>query len=219
MRLSSLQPEDWTPRFYDLWASGRVCRQLHFSLAEWIGLGTQEDAKALQCSPVRPYRGGGPRRLPGVAITTDVIAGFPGESEAEQVETEQFLRSIGFAGLHVFKYSPRSGTDAAEMPGSGGPHGEAGAERAAASDLAREMRRDFNGQSLGRVLSVLWEEPVPVSEAHALGFDGSRHSVLGTIRQLHPGLRCQFRPRSAGSISGAAINAVAGEGVIATPCR
>ena len=51
------------------------------------------------------------------AITTDVIVGFPGETEAEFQQTKEFLEKVGFYEMHIFKYSRRSGTSAAEMPG------------------------------------------------------------------------------------------------------
>src|SRR5699024_4548372 len=55
------------------------------------------------------------KALPGLAITSDVIVGFPGETEEEFMETYQFIKDIGFSELHVFPYSPRTGTPAAKM--------------------------------------------------------------------------------------------------------
>ena len=57
------------------------------------------------------------KEVPAVAITTDVIVGFPGETDKEFEESLEFCRQIGFARIHVFSYSPRSGTEAAIMPG------------------------------------------------------------------------------------------------------
>ena len=55
--------------------------------------------------------------MPDVAITTDIIAGFPGETEDEFAESLEFVREMNFAGGHVFSYSPRPGTGAAKMKG------------------------------------------------------------------------------------------------------
>lgn len=157
IRLSSLQPEDWSPAFYDLWSSGRLCRHLHLSL--------QSGSDAVLKRMRRRYNVDGYARIvaearqaiPGVAITTDVIVGFPGETEVEHRETEEFLRSIGFAGLHVFKYSPRAGTPAAEMPDQVDPRmKQERSERL--MRIADEMEREFRSRFLGTVLSVLWEE-------------------------------------------------------------
>src|SRR5208283_1856080 len=57
------------------------------------------------------------KEVPAVAITTDVIVGFPGETDKEFEESLEFCREISFARIHVFSYSPRSGTEAAIMPG------------------------------------------------------------------------------------------------------
>mgnify|MGYP005843352307 CR=1 FL=1 len=157
IRLSSLQPEDWSPAFYDLWASGRMCRHLHLSL--------QSGSDAVLKRMHRRYNVDGYARVvaearqavPGVAITTDVIVGFPGETELEHRETEGFLRSVGFAGLHVFKYSPRAGTPAARMPDQVDPRvKQERSERL--MRIADEMEREFRSRFLGTVLDVLWEE-------------------------------------------------------------
>jgi threonylcarbamoyladenosine tRNA methylthiotransferase MtaB len=217
LRLSSLQPEDWTPRFYDLWASGRLCRHLHLSLQSGSNAVLRRMRRRYNVSQYARIVEEARKALPGVAVTTDVIAGFPGESESEQLETERFLRSIGFAGLHVFKYSPRSGTDAAEMPGQVAPAvKQERSERLIG--LAREMSRGFRSESLGTVLSVLWEEVGPAGEARGLGIE-----VDGT---LWTGLSDNYirvygaSPAAlGGSISGARVTALAGEGVLAVPLR
>ena len=56
------------------------------------------------------------RAVPGVAVSTDVIVGFPGETEAQFAEGMDFIRRMGFARMHVFPYSPRRGTPAARRP-------------------------------------------------------------------------------------------------------
>lgn len=90
------------------------------------------------------------------ALTTDLIVGFPGETEREHAESLEFLRRIGFAAVHVFPYSKREGTAAAHMPG----HLEnAVKERRAheAATVAGECRRVYLDRQVGRTLSVLFE--------------------------------------------------------------
>ena len=95
--------------------------------------------------------------MPGVAITADVIVGFPGEDEAEFAESLAFVRSLGFAGLHVFKYSPRPGTPAARYPAQVTPEvARARAEAMQAAGLASAAA--FRVALLGQVLPVLFEE-------------------------------------------------------------
>ncbi|HEY9148187.1 MAG TPA: tRNA (N(6)-L-threonylcarbamoyladenosine(37)-C(2))-methylthiotransferase MtaB, partial [Gammaproteobacteria bacterium] len=93
---------------------------------------------------------------PGTAMSADVIAGFPGESDAEHRETLAFLESIGFAKLHVFPYSIREGTPAAEYPGQVAP--QLRKERAAEiRELARKMRQQFVRAQYGKRVPVLVE--------------------------------------------------------------
>jgi len=219
VRLSSLQPEDWNPRFHELWTTGRLCRHLHLSL--------QSGSDAVLRRMRRRYNTGqyariveeARRELPGVAITTDVITGFPGESEAEHLETESFLHSIGFAGLHVFKYSPRAGTDAAAMADQVDPRVKQ--ER---SDLlialAGEMSRQFRVQLAGSVLSALWEEPLPSTRARSLGIDARGGRIWWSgISDNYVRVYAAGPASLQGTVSGARIGPVVGDGVVGTMVR
>jgi threonylcarbamoyladenosine tRNA methylthiotransferase MtaB len=101
--------------------------------------------------------------IPDVAITTDVIAGFPGETEAEFAETLDFVRCMDFARGHVFTYSPRPGTAAARMDGQ--IRHEVRKERNAALRAAfAESERMYRERFIGMTMSVLWESALQVSE-------------------------------------------------------
>jgi threonylcarbamoyladenosine tRNA methylthiotransferase MtaB len=101
--------------------------------------------------------------IPGVAITTDLIAGFPGETQAEFAETLAFITEIGFAGGHTFSYSARPGTAAARIQKQV-PH-EIRKERSQLLHAAfDEMGRAYREQFIGRTLSVLWEASAVRSE-------------------------------------------------------
>ena len=94
--------------------------------------------------------------VPGVAISTDIIVGFPGETEEQFDEGLRFVRAMGFSRLHVFPYSPRKGTPAAartdQVPGA------LRRERAARMQaLAGALSEQFHHASLGRVAPVLFE--------------------------------------------------------------
>ena len=109
------------------------------------------------------------------AVTTDVIVGFPGETEGEFVQTQNFLRQVGFYEMHIFKYSRRHGTRAAAMEGQ-----LTEAEKAVRSErlmkLEREMSRAYRETFLGKTEEVLFEEPVEK--------DGKRYWVGHTTRYL-----------------------------------
>jgi len=96
--------------------------------------------------------------VPDVAITTDIMVGFPGESDAEFEESFRFCESIGFAGIHVFPFSPRPGTEAAVLQQKDAVRDGVKRERSQRMlALAQESARRYREQSLGRVVEVLWE--------------------------------------------------------------
>jgi threonylcarbamoyladenosine tRNA methylthiotransferase MtaB len=98
-------------------------------------------------------------RLPHPAFTTDVIVGFPGETDADFRATEEVCRQIGFAKLHVFPFSPRRGTAAAEMEGQ--VDGNVKASRVdRLMELDRQLRRDYLQKLLGTEVTVMAEQQV-----------------------------------------------------------
>jgi len=118
VRLGSLEPLLITPEFLaEAVKCEKLCPQFHLSMqsgSETV-LGRMHrrytpEEYAHACELLR-------EAFPGCAITTDVITGFPGETEEEYLETENFVKRIGFARIHVFPYSRREGTVADRMPG------------------------------------------------------------------------------------------------------
>ena len=214
IRLSSLQPEDWSGDFYRLWDSGRMCRHLHFSLQSGCDSVLRRMRRRYNGERYRRVVDEARRALPGVALTSDVIAGFPGETDAEHLETEIFLRSIGFAGLHVFKYSPRSGTPAAEMDGQVSPGvKQERSDRLMA--LAGEMSEEYRRRFLGTTLEVLWEEEISPGQARGLGLPGGWTGLSDNYVRVYAGGGGAL----GGSISGARAERLAGDGVVGTPTR
>ncbi len=95
--------------------------------------------------------------VPNAAVTTDIIVGFPGETDAEFEESYNFCRQAGFARIHVFPYSPRQETEAAHMANKV----TSGVKKARCQkmlSLAFDSARGFQKQFLGKDLAVLWEK-------------------------------------------------------------
>jgi threonylcarbamoyladenosine tRNA methylthiotransferase MtaB len=156
LRLSSLQPPEITPGLVTLWRDPRLCPHFHLSL--------QSGSDAVLKRMNRRYTTAGytravaliRKKVPDVAVTTDVIAGFPGETDAEFEETMNFCRGMRFARIHVFPYSPRPGTAAAAM--SGQVSAAVKKERTRKMlQLAKESMRGFTEQYIGKTLEVLFE--------------------------------------------------------------
>ena len=155
LRLTSIAPWDLDERLLDLWTDRRLCRHLHLSLQS----GSTGTLRRMR----RPYTAEGylqvlerVRSIPGVAVTTDVIVGFPGETETEFEESLATVEAARFAKAHVFPFSPRPGTEAADLPGQVGPDvKKLRMERMLA--MADRAERGFRLAHIGRKESVLWE--------------------------------------------------------------
>lgn len=157
LRLSSLQPQEITPELIKLWRDPRLCRHFHLSLQSG-GDGVLNRMK--RCYSTRDYQQTVSlirSLVPEVAITTDVIVGFPGETEAEFEESYAFCRQMEFARIHVFPYSPRQGTQAARLPQQVETQlKKQRSQRMLA--LAKESAQNFSQQFLDKSMLVLWEK-------------------------------------------------------------
>jgi threonylcarbamoyladenosine tRNA methylthiotransferase MtaB len=157
IRLSSLQPQEITPELIKLWRNKRLCPHFHLSLQS--GSATVLKRMNRRYSPadyqemVELIR----REVPGVAITTDIIMGFPGETDKEFEESREFCKQIGFARIHVFSYSPRSGTAAAKMGGQVSDNIKKERSRIMLA-LAEESAQRFKERFAGAAMDVLWEK-------------------------------------------------------------
>ncbi len=156
LRLSSVEPWDLDDDFFDLWQDGRLCRHLHIPLQSgcaptlWrMARRTTPESYARLLDVIREV-------APEMAVTTDVMVGFPGETEEEFQASLDFVRSMNFAGGHVFAYSERPGTAAAQMTQSV-PHAirkqRSRLMRAVLDETAHAYRNHFIGTNQG----VLWE--------------------------------------------------------------
>ena len=157
VRLGSLEPGFADERFAETVAAlPCACRQFHLSLqsgsdAVLFRMRRRYDAAAYALSAAFLRRA-----MPDCALTTDVIAGFPGETDAEHAETLAFVRQIGFSRVHVFPFSARKGTAAAAMPDQ--IHKRVREARAAELiALGRELETAFLTSLIGKRLEVLLE--------------------------------------------------------------
>ena len=156
LRLTSIAPWDVDESLLNLWRDARLCRHLHLSLQSGSDTvlrrmkrpyATAQFARAVEITRTR---------IPDVGITTDVIVGFPGESDVEFEQSLKFVEQIQFSRVHVFSYSMRAGTIAAALP-------------LQISDAVKQSRvkqmqaiadaslRAFARRFVGRTLQVLWE--------------------------------------------------------------
>ncbi len=156
LRLSSLEPWNLDDDFFSLWQDPRLCRHLHLPL--------QSGCEATLRRMARKTTPGSYARLieaarsaaPDIAITTDLIAGFPGETDQHFAESLAFVRQMDFASGHVFTYSARPGTPAARYNDQVlfAVRKQRNAElRAALAESSERYQQRFQGE----ILDVLWE--------------------------------------------------------------
>jgi threonylcarbamoyladenosine tRNA methylthiotransferase MtaB len=156
LRLSSLEPWDLNSSFFNLWRDPRLCRHLHLPLQSGSGSVLRRMARKTSLQDFTHLVNSARAAIPELAITTDIIAGFPGETNEEFAETMEFVQSMHFAGGHVFSYSARPGTPAARM------HGQV--KNAQVKDRSTSLRGiltesalDFHQGFVGKTMPVLWE--------------------------------------------------------------
>lgn len=156
IRLSSLEPWDVGDRLLGLFSDRRLLPHLHLPLQS--GCDATLGRMARKCSQADFTRlvNTARRLIPGVSVSTDVMVGFPGETDAEFAESVGFVERMAFSRIHVFRFSPRTGTPAATMPNP--PSSTTVAARAArVREVARRHQEEFHRRFLGRTVEVLWE--------------------------------------------------------------
>lgn len=117
MRVSSLEPEDFRLEWLELWQDARMCRHFHLPMQSGSDAILRRMARRYTSARYREIITTAQRVIPGVAISTDIITGFPGESDEDFEQTYQMASELHFAKTHVFRFSPRQGTPAARMKG------------------------------------------------------------------------------------------------------
>ncbi len=156
LRISSLQPQEISSELLDLWRDSRLCPHFHMAL--------QSGSNRVLQSMRRRYSTADYERIacliwdmvPDAAITTDIIVGFPGETEEEFVASYDLCRELHFARIHVFSYSSRPGTEASRMSGQISVKVKR-ERRWKMLALAERSADNFQKRFLGKVMLVLWE--------------------------------------------------------------
>ena len=162
IRFGSLEPRLITEEFArELSAMEKICPHFHLSLQSGCDATLKRMNRHYTCEDYL-YRCGILRKyFEDPAITTDVIVGFPGETDEEFAETKKFLEKVHFYEMHVFKYSRRAGTRADRMPDQV-PEPVKTKRSAELLALEKEMSKAYRASFLGRETEVLLEEPVEI---------------------------------------------------------
>ncbi len=186
LRLSSLEPWDLGPDFFELWADDdRLLPHVHLPVQSGCDETLRRMARRTDQASFRRLVAQARRRVPDLSVTTDVIVGFPGETDAEFENSIAFIEEMDFARLHVFRYSPRELTAAMSMPGQVGP--AVAQERSnRMHELAQELTSRFQRRFIGRTLPVLWEAAEP--RAEGLRWSGLSDNYIRVVTDAPVGL-------------------------------
>ena len=156
LRLGSLEPWDLPENFFALFANPRLMPHLHLPLQSGSDSVLKRMARRCKTEEFSQIVSQARSAVPHINITTDIIVGFPGETEQEWQESFEFIKQTGFGHIHIFSYSIRSGTKAATLP----DHLQNTVKKQRSQQLhqlAEQMKQDFFKQNMHSAFDVLWE--------------------------------------------------------------
>ncbi|ESS71857.1 threonylcarbamoyladenosine tRNA methylthiotransferase MtaB [Methyloglobulus morosus KoM1] len=172
IRLGSLEPWELTDDFYQLFAYPRLMPHLHLPLQSGSDSVLRRMARRCKTEEFTTIIARLRQVNPLFNITTDIIVGFPGETEQEWQESLQFIQQVSFGHLHIFTYSPREGTKAATLPNPV-PEPIKKHRSQQLHQLGDDMRLKFYRANLDQQFPVLWEgysEPVGANKQRIFGY-------------------------------------------------
>lgn len=157
IRVSSVEPGDFKLEWLDLWRDSRLCRHLHVPLQAGSDSVLARMRRKYTTREFMDMLNTCRSAIPELAVTTDIITGFPGETEAEFENGMSFISQCGFDGMHVFPYSLRSGTAAAHLPDHV-PEPTKKARGAILREFAAAGKEQHIVRSIGTTVEIIWED-------------------------------------------------------------
>jgi len=156
LRLGSLEPWELPEQFFELFNNPRLMPHLHLPLQSGADSVLKRMARRCKTSEFSNMIKQARERIPHFNITTDIIVGFPGESEQEWQECFDYINQTGFGHIHIFSYSRREGTKAAMLPDQ--VTNEIKKQRSQQlHKSAEQMKQQFMNENIGQEYPVLWE--------------------------------------------------------------
>lgn len=171
LRLGSLEPWELPENFFALFNNPRLMPHLHLPLQSGSDSVLKRMARRCKTAEFSQIVHQARRQVPNINITTDIIVGFPGETEQEWQDSYNFIKQTRFGHIHIFTYSTRSGTKVAALPDP--VLNTIKKQRSQQLHrLAEQMKQSFMQQNLGESVEILWE-------GQKEEIDASQHKVFG----------------------------------------
>ncbi len=187
LRFSSIEPQDLTLDLLDLWPEPRLCRHLHLPLQSGADRTLRRMGRPYLLDDFRALLETIRGRIPDIGLTTDVIVGFPGETEEDHVASLTAIAALPLSDLHIFPFSRRPGTAAAALPDPVPPpvvRRRSIEMRRLGKQIAQAFRRGFIGQER----PVLWDGPC------GDGWTGLSDNYLRVVTHAQEQLLAQVTP-------------------------
>ena len=187
LRLGSVEPWDLSDHFFNLFRNPRLMPHLHLPLQSGSDSVLRRMARRCKTDQFEQLVQRVRKGIADFNVTTDIIVGFPGESEQEWQEGLEFIQKTGFSHVHIFSYSPREGTKAARMPGQISPAVKKQRSREL-HVLANHMKQAAMNKYLWRSLPVLWEQSTTQDDGGTVKYSGYTPNFLRVETEVPSGV-------------------------------
>jgi threonylcarbamoyladenosine tRNA methylthiotransferase MtaB len=192
LRLSSLEPWDLPQHFFQLWQNPRLMPHLHLPLQSGSDIILRRMARHYTTAAFARLVENARAAIPNLNLTTDIIVGFPGETDDDWAQTVAFVQQMRFGHSHIFSYSQRTGTAAARLPGQ--HTGEV--KRARSQQLhtiAARLKQETLARHVDSVQPVLWEGPGQPQHSGLVRWSGYTENYLRVLLDAPAGLDLENR--------------------------
>ncbi len=200
IRLASVEPWDLPANFFELFRDPRLMPHMHLPIQSGSDSVLRRMARRCKTAEFARLVDKAREAIPLFNVTTDLITGFPGESEQEWRQTIDFVSRTGFGHVHIFPFSAREGTKAARLPGQV----DGSIKKARSREmhvLAAEIKQRELARHTGTRVEVLWEQQINSELGQWIGYTPHYHKIT----TMNPGI-------DAASITEVSIDAVSAEG-------
>ena len=192
IRLASVEPWDLPDNFFDLFRDSRLMPHMHLPIQSGCDSVLRRMSRRCKTAEFTHVVDQARSANPLFNITTDLIAGFPGETEQEWRQTMNYIESIGFGHMHIFTFSPREGTKAATLNDQVDSTTKKARSREM-HELAAQLKTRELEKHIGNPVSVLWEQKSNAAGNHWLGYTPHYHRIVSSdpdieaseIREVH----------------------------------
>jgi threonylcarbamoyladenosine tRNA methylthiotransferase MtaB len=179
IRLASVEPWDLPDNFFRLFQDSRLMPHMHLPIQSGSDTVLRRMARRCKTAEFTQIVDKARDAIPLFNITTDLIVGFPGETEREWRQTMDYIERTGFGHMHIFSYSKREGTKAARLPGQ--VDKKIRKERSQQMhELAARLKKEELERHVGARYSVLWEQQINQETALWAGYTPHYHKIVSS---------------------------------------